>query len=205
MTDRYPFNPVSYRRINLPWICGILILSVLMDLTILFIIINGLPIQASSEPDAHRMWIIGILFILLVNELFLKGGSIYYFFSKKRFLQSGFVETNQKEVLHCEQQTWMTSKQVKRVLSYVPDQTKQSYETTLRFYIERVDKVIINKRGCLFIEGKIKRCQFDEFLEIEMGCDALKVDWLEQHKIPAYYDGMNHIYQQLEFLRRKLD
>ena len=154
MTDRYHFNPVSYRRINQPWICSVLILSVFMDLLILLFFINGLPTQASSNPDAHRMWINGLLFLLLINELFLKGGSVYYYFSKKGFLQSGYVEINQNEVIHCEQQIYMTPKQVKRVLSYVPDQTKQSYETTLRFHIEQVDKVTINKRGCLCIEGK---------------------------------------------------
>lgn len=199
MTRVFKFDKAAYRRVQMPGVCLVIILSILIDLALLWIMTLGKPPMITAEPENIHTWQAVMLFFIMINTLVFTAGSIYYYFSRKRNYQNGYIKIDQQAgIEHCLEKSRMTRNEVKRLLGYGVDEDKQFYEIEEIYFLVDIQQVTKNRFGSLLVTGKINLEVLDEQIALEMGTNGQGKFRHTRHSIPAYYEEMIEIQKILE-------
>jgi len=189
----FHFDAAAYRRIRLPWLLLVLLLSLAVDGILIFIWRTGV------EPNVQFYWNIGFGFFGLVNVIFGKGVALHRYLQIKKLRARSYVQLEENEVIHYLLRSRMTHWQVKWVKeTSFSAGGKEEYISADTFYIRQVKNIRQKANGSIVIEGTIERESLNEGWEeysSEFGKAFVKT--LRRHEIPAYYEGMDMIFQAL--------
>jgi hypothetical protein len=197
MNTSLAFDPAAYRRIRLPRLLLLLFLSLIMD---------GIVIcfwQTGVSPNAKFYWDIGFAFLCIVNLLFVKGVALHQYLHIKKLRARSYVRLEKDKVIHYLLRSRMSHWQVEGAKeTKFPADGKEEYISAYTFYIRHVKNLSRRPNGSILIEGTIDSESFNEGWE-EYSSEYGKVfkKTIKRHTIPAYYEGMDMIFQTLHMLK----
>ena len=195
--DTFEFDSAAYRRIRLPWLLLILILSFAADV-ILFCIW-----QSGASPNAQFYWNIGFAFLCIVNLLFVKGVALQKYLHIKKLRMRSYVQWKNGELVHYVLLSRMSHWQVETVKETTFSANgKDEYISADTYYIRHVKNANRRPNGSIVVDGTVERESLNEGWE-EYSSEAGKVfkKTLKRHRIPGYYQGMDMIFDALNLLK----
>lgn len=193
----YPFDAAAYRHIRLPWLLLLFCLSLALDAVLICFW------QGGVRPDAKAYWDIGFAFLCLVNLLFVKVVALRRYLHVKKLRERSEVRLEKNAVVHYLFQSSMSRWQAETAKeTRFPSGGKTEYISADTFYIRHVEHAERRRNGSIVIEGTIDRESLYEGWEeysAERGKPVKKT--IRRHTIPAYYEGMDAIFEALHMLR----
>lgn len=193
----FEFDAAAYRRIRLPWLLLLLAVSLAID-AILFLFW-----QSGVSPQAKFYWDIGFAFLCLINLLFVKGVALYKYFHIKKLRARSYVRLDKNTVVHYLLRARLSHWQVETAKETKFDSNgKDEYISADTIYIRHVKDVKKRPNTSIIIEGTIESESLYEGWEeysAEYGKAFIKT--LKRHKIPAYYKGMDVIFEALKKIK----
>jgi len=195
--ETFEFDPAAYRRIRLPWLLLLLAVSLAIDGMLL------LFWQTGVSPAARFYWDIGFAFLCIVNLLFVKGVALHKYLYIKKLRTRSYVRLENNRVVHYLLISRMSHWQVEAAKeTKLPAGSPEEYISADTFYIRRVEHLNRRPNGSIEIEGNIERESLNQGWE-EYSSEFGKVlkKTFKRHKIPAYYERMDAIFEALESLK----
>lgn len=195
--DTFEFDASAYRRIRLPWLLLIIILSLTADAALFCIW------QSGANPNAQFYWNIGFAFLCIVNLLFVKGVALQKYLHIKKLRMRSYVQLKNGELLHYVLLSRMSHWQVETVKETTFSANgKDEYISADTYYIRHVKNANRRPNGSIVVEGSIERESLNEGWE-EYSSEVGKVfkKTFKRHLIPAYYKGMDRIFEALNLLK----
>lgn len=193
----YEFDAVAYRRIQLPRLLLILVLSLAVDGVLIGIW------QTGVSPDAQFYWDVGFAFLGLINLLFVKAVSVHQYRQVKKLRLSSYVRLEKDKVVHYLLRGRMSHRQVEtaKETTFGPD-GRGVYLSADTYFIRQVKELKQKPDGSILVEGIIESESINEGWE-EYSAEFGKVfkKTIKRHRIPAYYAGMDEIFNGLERLK----
>ena len=195
--NTYEFDAAAYRRIRLPWLLLLLLISLAVDGILYWIWQEGV------SPNAQFYWDIGFAFLYIVNLLFVKGVALYKYLHVKKQRTRSYVRLEQNLVVHYVFLSSMPHAKVEWVKeTKFASSGKTEYICADTFYIKNVKNLEQSVNGSIRIEGTIE-------------CESLREGWeeyssefgkpfkktIQRHTIPGYYAGMDVILHALNTLK----
>lgn len=192
----YEFDAAAYRRIRLPWLLLVLLLSLAVDGILISIW------QTGVSPNAKVYWDIGFSFLCFINLLFVKGVTLYKYLHVKKLRSRSYVRLEKKQVVHYLLRARMSHWQVEaaKETKFASD-GKEEYISADNIFIRQVKNIKRRPNGSILIEGTIESESINEGWEeysSEYGKAFIKT--IKRHTIPAYYEGMDEIFHALKKL-----
>ena len=132
--------------------------------------------QTGVSPKAKFYWGVGFAFLCFINLVFVKTVALYHYWHTKKMSLRSYVRLEKDVVVHYLLRTRMSHWQVNNL--------KQQ------------------SNGSIIIEGIIESKSLNEGWEeynVEYGKAFVKKN--KRYKIPAYYEGMDEIFQALKILK----
>ncbi len=193
------FDAAAYRRIRLPWLLLWLSLSLTVDGILICIW------QTGVSPNAIVYWDVGFAFLCIINLLFVKGVALSKYLHVKKLRTRSYVQLERNEVVHYLLRSRMLHWQVEAVKeTKFPAGGKEEYISADTFMIRHVKNLARRPNGSIIIEGTIESESLYEGWEeysSEYGKAFKKA--IKRHRIPAYYEGMDRIFQALYMLKNQ--
>ena len=150
---KHAFSLQAWRRMYLPWLFFVLVLSLALDGLLLYAYGLG-----SSYTDAYAQNIgrIGYLFLLLVNLALMKALPIHRYLYRKALLQKSYVQTGCGVIIHYVQDSSMPRWKVESATEMrLPKNSKTEYLTYNVFIISAVSQLRRKAGGRLCVLGTI--------------------------------------------------
>ncbi len=191
------FDAAAYRRIRLPWLLLILFLSLILDGVLVYIWKTGV------SPNSQFYWDIGFGFLCIINLFFVKIIALHKYLQVKKQRTKSYVRLEKNEVIHYVFRSSMLRWYVESIKeTKFPPNDKDEYISADTFYIRNVNSLKQRPNRSIIIEGTIESESLNEGWE-EYSSEYGKVfkKTIKRHKIPAYYEEMNVIFQALVRLR----
>ena len=199
MKITYPFDITVYDLRNRGWLLACWLISQLLDV---ILCLQLFSFDSRSEADHYAR--IGLLFLLIMNLILLKGVSLYLFFTRRKTRKNGYIQFQEEAILHINRVDHLSRLQVILRLAHVEDPRKKQYHVFDRYLIKQVKRLSKDRHGNLVIEGVIEQSLINEFLEI-----SSEFDWqgpttqiITRHTIPAYYENMAEIEKRIHCIQR---
>lgn len=195
--DTYQFDAAAYRWIRLPWLLLVLLLSFTVDTILIWIW------QTGVSPKAKFYWGVGFAFLCFINLVFVKAVALYYYWHTKKMRLRSYVRLEKDVVIHYLLRTRMSHWQVETAKETTFDSDgKDEYISADTVFIRQVNNLKQQSNGSIVIEGIIESESLNEGWEeynVEYGKASVKK--IKRYKIPAYYEGMDEIFQALKILK----
>lgn len=192
----YEFVAAAYRRIRLPWLLLVLFLSLAVDGILIWIW------QTGVSPNAKFYWDVGFAFLCFINLLFVKGVMLYKYWQIKKMRLRSYVRLEKDAVVHYLLRERMSHWQVETAKETTfASHGKEEYVSADTVFIRHVKNLQRRPNGSIVVEGTIERESLNEGWEeysSEEGIVFKKM--IKRHTIPAYYEGMDEIFNALEML-----
>ncbi len=206
MNRQYSFDPSAYRKRNLPWLSVVWVISLLLDVIIVWTLIT-LKQSAANNSQALVYGSIALIFLLFMNTLLIKGVGIYIYFQRKKERTQGTVTILENSVSHIEKVTRYSRLQVRLRLGILFNNEKEFYDIQDRYHILEIEGVKKDSFGNLHITGKIEMQLINEFLDNspDLDWDSSQKVILSKHTIPAFYENMDELYIQMKAISKNLN
>lgn len=193
----HQFDAAVYRRIRMPWLLLVLFLSLVVDGILIWTWKTGVSLEAKFY------WDVGFAFLCFINLVFVKGVALYIYWHSKKMRLRSYVRLEKDAVVHYLLRTRMSHWQVEtaKETSFAAD-GKAEYISADTVSIRQVKIIKRRSNGSIVIEGSIESESLNEGWE-EYSADYGKAfkKMIKRHTIPAYYQGMDEIFQTLRMLR----
>ena len=202
MSQKINFDPIAYRRLNLPLLWLSFIPSFLVDLYLLReILITSFEDLPGGEP-AYQMWLAGIIFLLICNQGILKGIGTYYYFHARNLRNHSYVVLKSDEVEFFKTEIIMTRSEMEGANEglRLPKDAQKEFLMALIYHINRVRKIYRYTNGAIEVQGDF---QYEVFDEIKLGDSSTDENMQRtEHRcvIPAYFEEIESVYKKLQVM-----
>ena len=200
MEYKLEFNPAEYHRTRLIWLLLVILFSLIVDLLLYWLIVLDPPVGAQIGSERHTYWLIGTLFLFIMNTALLKITPLWIYSRKMSKYRTGYIHITMDEVVHCLFHNTQKKWQAKWINGYVRDETKRDYDDYEIYRIQKVDALKIYASGVLRVTGLIEATIINEIVEEEMGPNfsGSPTRQIDKHNIPPYYDDFQMVKNTLK-------
>ncbi len=199
---KHAFSLQAWRRMYLPWLFFVLVLSLTLDGLLLHFYSSGLSFVNAYAQSMGR---IGLLFLALVNLALMKALPIHRYLYRKALLQKSHVQTGCGVIIHYVQDSSMPRWKVESATEMrLPKNGKTEYLTYNVFIISAVRQLRRKAGGRLCVLGTIDHKYVNEYEPETYGDNDTEAHHFTRktHVIPGYYAQMEEVERALEGMKR---
>ena len=198
MEIQYHFNSTLYWKRYRPHIIFSWLVSIIFDF-ILLLELNSISKDFTIDQIGQIFGKNSIIFLIIINTLFLKVFVIWIWLYNRRMHRNGCVKFIRDYVVHLDKVARLSRFQTRLRLAVLAGQSKKRFDIINQYRILQIQKVSKNRWGDLILSGQIERQWIDESLDL-----SPDLDWnsdqkiiISTHRIPNYYENMDDLEQNL--------